>query len=97
MPRGGHSLIEPAAAGRPVLFGPHVENFLDAREALIPSGGGQTVTMATFEETCAALLADAPRRDAMGSRALAAIRSSEGATARSVELLLPLLRTGDSR
>ncbi|MEK7799779.1 MAG: 3-deoxy-D-manno-octulosonic acid transferase, partial [Acidobacteriota bacterium] len=31
---------EPAALGRPVLFGPHMENFRAAAEALTSSGAG---------------------------------------------------------
>jgi 3-deoxy-D-manno-octulosonic-acid transferase len=36
--RGGHNILEPAALGKPVLFGPHMENFSAAAETLTEAG-----------------------------------------------------------
>lgn len=91
VPHGGQNLVEPASAGRPVLFGPHVENFRDAEEALLASGGGLPVTHVTLTDVARSLLADPGRRDAAGAAALAAVRRHEGATRRTVEALMPLL------
>jgi 3-deoxy-D-manno-octulosonic-acid transferase len=41
--RGGHNLYEPAAAGRPVLFGPGVSDHRAAADALLAFGGGVMV------------------------------------------------------
>jgi 3-deoxy-D-manno-octulosonic-acid transferase len=43
VPVGGHNLLEPLAAGAPVLFGPHTEHVADIAQALIRSGAGQRV------------------------------------------------------
>ncbi|MEE8542111.1 MAG: glycosyltransferase N-terminal domain-containing protein [Desulfobacterales bacterium] len=40
VPLGGQNIIEPAAWGKPVLYGPSMENFLDAKRLLERSGGG---------------------------------------------------------
>src|SRR3989442_9027894 len=40
VPRGGHNVLEPAALGKPVLFGPHMDNFRAAAEALTSAGAG---------------------------------------------------------
>ena len=40
VPRGGHNLMEAAARGKPVLFGPHMEDFHQEAQALIEAGGG---------------------------------------------------------
>ena len=46
-PGGGHNLIEPVAQGKPVLFGPFVENNQHNADELIKSGLGIRVNNAT--------------------------------------------------
>ena len=42
VPHGGHNMLEPAAQGCPVLYGPHLTNF--AQEAsLLEDAGGQEI------------------------------------------------------
>lgn len=40
---GGHNPLEPASRGKPVLFGPNMQDFRDIRDDLIASSGGFTV------------------------------------------------------
>jgi 3-deoxy-D-manno-octulosonic-acid transferase len=40
VPSGGHNLLEPASFGRPVLFGPHMHNFVLMSELLLAEKGG---------------------------------------------------------
>lgn len=40
---GGHNVLEPAALGLPVCFGPHMFNFEAIARQLRESGGGQTI------------------------------------------------------
>ena len=40
VPRGGQNVLEPAALGKPVLFGPLTDNFRAASEALVSAGAG---------------------------------------------------------
>ncbi len=37
---GGHNVLEPAVFGKPIVFGPHMENFLEIAEAFVSSGRG---------------------------------------------------------
>ena len=43
VPRGGQNILEPAAWGKVVLYGPSMEDFADERERLEKAGGGITV------------------------------------------------------
>ncbi|MBW2650325.1 MAG: 3-deoxy-D-manno-octulosonic acid transferase [Deltaproteobacteria bacterium] len=43
VPRGGQNILEPAAWGKVVLYGPSMEDFMDERERLEMAGGGITV------------------------------------------------------
>jgi 3-deoxy-D-manno-octulosonic-acid transferase len=89
---GLHSVLEPAAFGAPVLFGPRFTASRDAH-LLLRTGGGATVSDA--DETGERLvhwLADAGDRSAAGARARALVRAGLGASARSATLVEGLLR-----
>lgn len=88
IPRGGHNLLEPALYGRPVLFGPHMENFreissyfLEQRAAVQVSGPEDLVTQ------LAGLLRDPAAREQMGQAAAAVLSAHQGACERTVALL----------
>lgn len=89
--RGGQNLLEPAAVGCPVLFGPHVFNFRDAEEALLGTGGGRRVTKETLERAIDGLLADRAERERASSAARAAVLTGRGAARRTADLLEPVL------
>jgi len=92
VPVGGHNLLEPARAGVPVLFGPHVENVVDAARALEESGGGRKVrTAKELEAELERLLADDVRRHQAGRAAAATFPPGE-VTARSLDALERCLR-----
>lgn len=88
VPVGGHNVLEPAALGLPVLFGPQMHNFLPARELLL--GGDAALEIAdagALGQAVAALLADAPRRERMGAAGRAAVAANRGALDRLLALL----------
>lgn len=86
--RGLHSVLEPAAFGAPVLFGPHHANAREAGE-LIGCGGGAAVADATgLEDRLRRLLLDRTARDAAGAAAMAYIAAGRGAAQRGAEMVL---------
>ena len=44
VPLGGQNPLEPAVWGKPILYGPHMEDFLDAKEMLESAGGSMRVS-----------------------------------------------------
>ncbi len=83
---GGHSPVEPAALGLPVLMGPHRAHFKDEAAALEAAGG--LVTVADGEALgaqVAAWLQDPQRCHQIGERARAVVAANRGAADRTVE------------
>ena len=90
-PAGLHSVLEPAAFGAPVLFGPRNEKSRDAG-LLITAGGGAVVTaVADLSLRLAEWLGSVPARDAAGASARAMVHSGLGAAERSFALVSALL------
>jgi 3-deoxy-D-manno-octulosonic-acid transferase len=90
--RGGQNMIEPAAYGAAVLFGPHVWNFREPATRLVECGGA--VRVADDAELSVAvhrLMASQADRQRMGSAARLYVQSQQGATERTVALLGELL------
>lgn len=92
VPHGGQNMLEPAALGRAVVFGPHTDNFRTDVELLLQAGAA--VQVAGVEELPAqltALLGSAALRADLGERAQAVIAANRGATERTLERIAPLL------
>jgi 3-deoxy-D-manno-octulosonic-acid transferase len=88
---GLHSVLEPAAFGVPVLFGPRFTNSRDA-ELLIANGGGATErTAAALESRLRAWLSDASARTEAGRAARDLVQGGLGAAKRSWDLVAGLL------
>src|SRR4029079_16993311 len=65
--RGGQNMLEPAAYGSAVTFGPHVWNFRDAADRLLREGGAVQVADAdALESAIQNLLNDTSRRRRLG-------------------------------
>jgi 3-deoxy-D-manno-octulosonic-acid transferase len=89
--RGGQNILEPAAAGKPVLFGPNMDNFYDSVQVLVGRGGIQVKDAEQLYRVVHELLARGDQLAELGEMAQKAIRSVRGASDRDVDQLLKLL------
>ncbi|MFL6227782.1 MAG: 3-deoxy-D-manno-octulosonic acid transferase [Pyrinomonadaceae bacterium] len=98
---GGHNVLEPAAEAKCVVTGAHTFNFSEImrrfveRDALVqlPDLPADEIT-AALARTFGELLRDDERRRHIGTHALEVLNENRGATARTVELLAPILERG---
>lgn len=89
--RGGQNVLEPAGQGRPVLFGPHMENFKDSLQVLVGRGGIQVATPEQLLKVSQDLLARPDKIADLGELARQAVSSIRGASRRNVDHILRLL------
>jgi 3-deoxy-D-manno-octulosonic-acid transferase len=88
---GGHNVLEPAALGMPVLFGPHMSNFMAARALLLEAEAAEEIVDSdALAAAVVRLLGDAARRRAMGAAGEAAVMANRGAKQHLLELIARL-------
>jgi 3-deoxy-D-manno-octulosonic-acid transferase len=86
---GGQNPMEAIAAGKPVLFGPRMDNFRAlAAELLAAQAAVQVADVAALELACAQLLADPAARARQAAAAGRILASHAGAALRTVDRLL---------
>ena len=87
-------MIEPAAYGAAVVFGPHVWNFRDTATRLVHAGAAVQITDApSLEGIIRQLLSSAEERVRLGSAARQFVQQQQGATERTLDCLHRLLTT----
>jgi 3-deoxy-D-manno-octulosonic-acid transferase len=92
--RGGQNVLEPAAQGKPVLFGPHMENFKDSVQVLQGRGGLQVATPEQLLKVADELLSRPDQIEELGALARGSVSAIRGASARNVDHMLSMLPRG---
>ena len=91
--RGGQNMIEPAAYGAAVVFGPHVWNFKETAARLLQHRAAvQVRDAAELQREIERLLGDAEARSLLGEAGRRFVQSQQGATERTLALLDHLLQ-----
>jgi 3-deoxy-D-manno-octulosonic-acid transferase len=98
IPRGGHNIIEPAQFAKPILVGPHTENFRQivadfaAAGAVVQVAATGDDTSSAFTSALIRLLTDDGAARAMGERAREILLTNRGATRCTVALIREQMR-----
>ncbi len=89
---GGHNVLEPALAGVPVLFGPHMFNFEEAGRLLLEAGGAARVDgVEGLARQVGAWLQEPELRRQIGENGRRFVEAGRGALARVEAALAALL------
>ena len=86
VPMGGSDMIEAAALGKAVSFGPHTFNFPQA-DAMAENGCHRAVDVGALRWQLDAWLSDPGKAARVGAQAQQFVRDSKGATRRNVEMI----------
>lgn len=89
---GLHSVLEPAAFGAPVLFGPRHANSRDAGLLITARGGEAVEDVGTLARALRIVLTERDTRAQAGAAALRVVQDGLGAADRSTALVEALLR-----
>ncbi len=89
---GGQNVIEPAVFGKPIIVGPHMENFRSVMADFLAAGALiQVPDQAGLERAVRDLWQDDDRRNKLGERARQVVRAKAGAIRASAELFLTIM------
>ena len=93
-PLGGQNILEPAVWAKPVLYGPNMEDFLDARNLLESTGGGIEVKDANdLAEKVLFFITRPDQAQKTGNSARRAVEMNQGAAQKHAEVITSLLHS----
>lgn len=93
---GGHNILEPAVFGKPILFGPHMENFQEIADTFVENGAAcQVQSGQELEDMLVKLLADPVRQAGLGVSARTLVEANRGAKDATLDVISMLLPSDD--
>jgi len=89
---GGHNILEPAIFGKPIVFGPHMQNFREIAETFIASGAAiQIASERDLDDAILGLVRDPVHRASLGAAARALVEANRGAKEKTLSVINDLL------
>ena len=96
--QGGPNILEPAVHGKPIVFGPHMENFAEISATFLQNQAAVQVADASeLVTTVLRLMADPVERARLGAAARALVEANRGAKHRTLDVVADLLPPPGSR
>ena len=92
VPAGGHNILEPAAHGKAIVFGSHMENFYEIAETFLANDAAVRVqSEGELEEALLSLMGDPVRRARLGAAARALVIANRGAKDKTLSAIADVL------
>jgi 3-deoxy-D-manno-octulosonic-acid transferase len=89
---GGHNILEPAVFGKPIVFGPYMQNFKEIADAFLSNDAAiQVQTERELDGAVTALVTDPVRRARLGAAASALVEVNRGAKEKTLAVIGELL------
>jgi 3-deoxy-D-manno-octulosonic-acid transferase len=93
---GGHNILEPAVFGKPIVFGPHMENFAEIAETFLANDAAvQVRSDRELETAVVSLMGDPVRRARLGAAARALVDANRGAKDKTLAVIAGLVPPED--
>jgi len=95
--QGGHNILEPAVFGKPIVFGPYMQNFAEIARAFLENDAAiQIRTPRELEHALMGLITDPVRRARLGAAARALVEANRGARGKTMAAIARVLPPRDS-
>jgi 3-deoxy-D-manno-octulosonic-acid transferase len=93
---GGQNPIEPGALGKPMVFGPNMQNFETIAKAFVEQNGAiQVANESELETALGSILGDKSKAAELGRNALQVVRQNLGAIERTVDMIVAHINDRD--
>jgi 3-deoxy-D-manno-octulosonic-acid transferase len=93
---GGHNILEPAIFGKPIMFGPHMENFAEIADTFLANDAAvQVRSERELETAVVSLMGDPVRRARLGAAARALVDANRGAKDKTLAVIAGLVPPED--
>ena len=89
---GGHNILEPAVFGKPIVFGPYMQNFKEIADTFLANSAAvQVHTERELHDALRGLVSDPVRRARLGAAARALVDANRGAKDKTLEAIADLV------